>query len=48
MSAVLDKLHEWMEDNEDEHLEFKEAKNITVLFFCRSGGLNVQMQKRSL
>lgn len=27
MSAVLDKLHEWMEGKEHEHLEFKEAKN---------------------
>jgi len=27
MSTVLDKLREWMEGKEDEHLEFKEAKN---------------------
>lgn len=27
MNATLGKLREWMEDNEDEHLEFKEAKN---------------------
>ena len=27
MSAILDKLREWMEGKEDEHLEFKEAKN---------------------
>ena len=27
MSAILDKLLEWMEAKEDEHLEFKEAKN---------------------
>lgn len=27
MSAILDKLREWMEGREDEHLEFKEAKN---------------------
>lgn len=27
MSAIFDKLREWMEGKEDEHLEFKEAKN---------------------
>lgn len=27
MSALLDKLREWMEGKENEHLEFKEAKN---------------------
>jgi ATP-dependent DNA helicase RecG len=27
MSATLQKLHEWMDAKEDEHLEFKEAKN---------------------
>ncbi len=27
MTNLLDKLREWMEGREDEHLEFKEAKN---------------------
>ncbi len=47
MSASLDKLREWMEGNEDEHLESNEAKSDydfeELVRYCAAGGTLVHL-----